>query len=153
MEYWKAPKEIQEMVQALIVQHHPDLAVVASETIVVFREKASKSGGQVVLGSSKKVTPLVNALANEKFQFALEIAADVWEHDLSAKQKEALLDHLLCACRCEEDPESGGLKCSVARPDIMVFRDNIDRYGMWLPKDQNPGEPPSPVDGLFGTSS
>lgn len=151
VEYWKARKEIQDMGMTLIGQNHPDLATVAEEIVIVYREKAGKSGGQVILGTSKKVTPLANALAGEDYKFVLEIAADQWE-DLTGRQREALVDHLLTACRCEEDPKSGHLKCSVAKPDIMAFRENIERYGMWFPKDEGDVDPnPNPVKDMFGS--
>lgn len=134
-EYWKAEKSIVDTMLELIGKNHPDLALVSDEIAVVFREKASKSGGRVILGSSKKVTPLANALAGEDYKFVLELPADVWEEELTSRQREALLDHLLTACRCEEDPKSGAMKCTVAKPDIMAFRENIERYGMWFPKE------------------
>tara|TARA_Y100000034_G_scaffold114071_1_gene149768 strand:- start:494 stop:1051 length:558 start_codon:yes stop_codon:yes gene_type:complete len=149
VEYWKARQEIHDTILALIGQYHPDLALVSDEIVAVFREKAGKTGGQVVLGSSKKVAPLANALAGESFKFVLELAADQWEHELTSKQKEALLDHLLTACRCEEDPKSGDLKCTVAKPDIMAFRENVERYGMWFPTEEGESSP-SPVDEMFG---
>jgi len=149
-DFWQANKEIQQQMLDLIGQNHPDLALVSDEIIVVFRDKAGKSGGQVVLGNSKKVAPLANALGNTDYKFVLELAADQWEQELTSKQREALLDHLLTACRCEEDPKSGDPKCTIAKPDIMAFRENIERYGMWFPKEDD--EPtPAPVEQLFET--
>jgi len=148
VEYWKANDEIHQKILDLIGQHHPDLALVSDEVVCVFREKAGKTGGQVVLGSSKKVAPLANALAGQSFKFVLELAADQWEQELTGKQREALLDHLLTACRCEEDPNSGEFKCSVAKPDIMAFRENVERYGMWFPQEED--ESATPVIEMFG---
>jgi len=148
---WKATDDIHTQVRDLVGQNHPDLALVVDEIVVVFREKASKSGGQVILGNSKRVAALANALGNTDYKFVLEIAADLWEQELSSKQREALLDHLLTACRCEEDPKSGNLKCSVAKPDIMAFRENVDRYGMWFPKEETEDEGPSPVEEMFAS--
>jgi len=150
VEYWKAPKDIHDKVKTLVASNHPDLVMVVDEIAVVFREKAGKSGGQVVLGNSKKVAPLANALANENYTFVLELAADQWEGELSVNQREALLDHLLTACRCEEDPKSGEVKCSIAKPDISAFRENIERYGMWFPKDEDEEQGPDPVREMFG---
>ena len=152
VEIWKANDEVHATVRTLVATHHPDLALVVDEIVVVFREKAGKSGGQVILGSSKKVQALANALNNTSYKFVMEVAADQWEHELGSKQREALIDHLLTACRCEEDPKTGNLKCTVAKPDIMAFRENIERYGMWFPRD-DPDEPnaPSPVEEMFGT--
>jgi hypothetical protein len=150
VDIWKAPDDVHDKVRELIGQHHPDLALIVDEIIVVFRGKAGKSGGQVVLGNSKKVAALANAIGNTDFKFVLEVAADQWDQELTSKQRDALLDHLLTACRCEEDPKSGDLKCSVAKPDIMAFRENIDRYGMWFPREESE-EDPSPVEEMFGT--
>lgn len=136
VEYYKASKDVQNKVMELIGKGHPDLSLVADEIVVIFREKAGKRGGQVVLGSAKKVSAMANALAGEDYKFVLEVAADQWEHELTTKQREALLDHLLCACRCDEDPKTGNAKCYIAPPDIMAYRENVERYGMWFPKDE-----------------
>ena len=151
VEFWKANDQIHAQLKELIGQNHPDLALVSDDIVAVFREKAGKSGGQVVLGNSKKVAAIANAIGNTEYKFVLELAADQWEHELTSKQREALLDHLLTACRCEEDPKSGELKCTVARPDIMAFRENVERYGMWFPKEEE--EESSPVEEMFGASA
>lgn len=136
MEMWKASKEVQDKVQALIGQHHPDLALVSSGIVVVFREKAANSGGQTVLGRPMRSNNRLNALADADYEFILEIGADVWE-GMNSLKREALLDHLLCGCRCEEadSDEEENLKCSIARPDIQAYSDNVSRYGMWFPTD------------------
>ena len=146
MDFWKANKEIHAKTLELIGQNHPDLAVISDEVVVIFREKAGKTGGQVVLGNSKRVSALMNVLGATDYKFILEIAADQWENELGSRQREALLDHLLTSCRCEEDPQSGEFKLSVARPDIMAFRENVERYGMWFPVEE---EAPNPVEEMF----
>lgn len=153
VEIWKASDDIHDKMRELIGKYHPDLALVSDEIVVVFREKAGKSGGQVVLGNSKKVAPIANAIGGTDYKFVLELASDQWEQELTGKQREALLDHLLTACRCEEDPKSGDLKCTVAKPDISAFRENIDRYGMWFPKEEDEEESSSPVEDMFGTDA
>ena len=150
MEYWKASKEIHDQVMDLVGRYHPELALISSEIVVVFREKAGKSGGKVILGRSKKATSLANAISDSDYAFVLEIGADVWEHELTSRKREALLDHLLTACRAEDDPKTGRTKFSVAQPDIMAFRENIERYGMWFPKEESEDEKEDPVKDLFG---
>jgi len=151
VEYYKANKEIHDKVMELIGKGHPDLALVSEEIVVIMRTKAGKRGGQVVLGAAKKVSAMANALAGEEYKFVLEVAADQWEEELTSKQREALLDHLLCSCRCDEDGNSGEVKCYISPPDISAFRENIERYGMWFPKDddEEQGPDPSPVEELF----
>ena len=149
MEYWKANKDIHAQVMDLVGRNHPDLALVTSEIAVVFREKAGKSGGRAILGSAKKATSLANALSDSSYAFILEVGADVWENELTSTQREALLDHLLTACRAEDDPRSGRTKFSVVKPDIMAFRENIERYGMWFPKEDDEDDA-NPVKEMFG---
>lgn len=144
-EFWKSNEDIHQMMRDLITKNHPDLILLVGltretdEIVVVFKEKAGKSGGQVVLGNSKKVAPLANALGNTNYKFVLEVAADQWENELDSKQREALIDHLLCACHVEEDLKSGEMRCSVVKPDVSAFRENIERYGMWFPKEESEG--------------
>jgi len=151
VEYYMASKEIHQQVLDLVGKNHPDLALVSSEIAIVFREKAAKAGGQVVLGSSKKAQPLMNALAKTDYKFILEIAQDEWT-DLTGTQQEALLDHLLCACMVEEDVKSGNIKYIVRKPDVMAFRDNVERYGMWFPREDSADDSnaPDPVQDMFG---
>ena len=149
MEYWKANNDIHDQVMALVGQNHPDLALCVEEIVVVFREKAGKSGGQVIMGRPKKAQALANALAGEDYKFILEIGADVWETGLTAREREALLDHLLCACRAEDDPKSGEFKYSIAPPDLSMYRENIARYGLWFPRDEGEEED-SAIEGMFG---
>jgi hypothetical protein len=153
VDIWKANDEVHASVKELIGQNHPDLALISDEIVIVFREKAGKSGGQVILGNSKKVAALANAIGNTDFKFVIEVAADLWENELSSRQQEALLDHLLTACRCDEDPKSGEFKCSVAKPDIMAFRENVERYGMWFPVESKEDDGPSPVEEMFGVDT
>lgn len=153
MEFWKASKDIQDLVAELVAKHHPDLALVLDQIVVVFKEKAGTSGGQVVLGTASKSSALMNALSGENYQFILTLGSDQWENSLTGKQREALLDSLLCACRAEEDPKTGDPKCVVARPDIIAFRENLERYGMWFPVEESEKKDLPPVDeiaAMFG---
>jgi len=151
-DFWKAGEDVHEIIKRLVANNHPDLILVVDEIVVVFRDKAGKSGGKVTLGTSRKVAPIANAIGNTSYKFMLEIGADVWETELDNAKREALLDHLLCSCRCEEDPKTAEPKCSIAKPDIAAFRDNIERYGMWFPKDEGGGDDkPSPVEEIFGS--
>ena len=151
-DFWKAGVDVHEIIKRLVANNHPDLVLVLDEIVVVFRDKAGKSGGKVTLGTSRKVAPIANAIGNTSYKFMLEIGADVWENELDNVKREALLDHLLCSCRCEEDPKTAEPKCSIAKPDIAAFRDNIERYGMWFPKDEGGGgDTSSPVEEIFGS--
>jgi len=152
VQIWKAEKEIVESMRALIKEYHPDLFLIQDEIALVFREKAGRLGGEVVLGKSKKASPMFGVLGDTDWKFIIELAADEWA-DLTARQRTALLDHHLCACRCEEDGDSGEVKCFIAPPDVSMFFDELDRYGDWRPRPDDSERGPSVVEELFGKSN
>ena len=133
-EYWKAgadsgiPKIMEEL-----LGNHPDLVLVEDEIAVIFREKASKRGGKVVLGNAKKAPALVGVLGDTDYKFILEIAFDEW-NGLNSKQKTGLIDHLLCGCRVEENSNTGEIRCFIAPPDVAFYWDELDRNGDWRPR-------------------
>jgi hypothetical protein len=145
---YKAESDVVDMVKELVGQHHPDLALVVDEIAVVFREKAASRGGRAVLGKSAKASPLIGVLGNTDYKFIIELGGDTWL-ELTNRQRKALLDHLLCACRAEED--DGDVKYSIAPPDVSFFWDELDRWGDWRPRPDGEGpDGPSPVVQVFG---
>lgn len=134
-ENWKANDDVYETMKELVANYHPDLALVVDEIYIMFREKARRSGGSTVYGTASRMGDLANVVAGTDYKFLLTLGADTWENELGSRQRKALVDHLLCMCRCEEDPSSGDVKCSIAKPDVQVFRENIERFGMWQPKE------------------
>ncbi len=137
---WKAPEEIKTQVDNLIANRHPELALVVDEICVTFREKAAKSGGQVVFGRAFKCSDYMNLVGGTNYKFIIELAADEWTGTLTNDQHEALLDSILCSMVVEEDENSGDIKLGVIKPDIQAFRKNIEKYGMWFPKDDEEEE-------------
>lgn len=135
---WEAGKEVWDLVQYHISNHHPNLALVDKEIAVIFHGKASKSGGQVVLGKSRKASALFKVLGKADYKFILEIAGDEWAK-LSNGQQSALIDHLLCACKVEEDEKTGDIKCSIATPEVSFFWDELKRHGDWRTRPQQEG--------------
>lgn len=133
-EYWKAGEDVMTMMESLL-GHHPDLALVEDEIAVVFREKAAKKGGKIVLGSSKKAPAMLGVLGDTEYKFILEIAADEWQ-SLTNKQQLALVDHLLCGCGVEENPTTGTMKCFLRTPDVAFYWDELDRHGDWRSRPQ-----------------
>lgn len=127
---WEAGKDIWEIVQDLISKHHPMLAMVDKEIAIIFKEKASKTGGQVVLGKSSRAPGVLKLLGKAEYKFIIEIAADEWK-TLADNQRVALLDHLLCACKVEEDEKTGEPKCSIAAPEVSFFWKELERNGDW----------------------
>lgn len=127
---WEAGKDIWEVVQDLISKYHPNLALVDKEIAIIFKEKASKTGGQVVLGKSSRAPGVLKLLGKAEYKFIIEIAGDQWL-TLADNQRTALLDHLLCACKVEEDEKTGEIKCSIAAPEVSFFWKELERNGDW----------------------
>ena len=148
VDYWKAGNDVNTMMNTLL-GHHPDLVLVEDEIAVVFREKAAKRGGKIVLGSSKKAPSMLGVLGDIEYKFILEIAADEWQ-GLTNKQQLALLDHLLCGCGVEENANTGTMKCFIRTPDVAFYWDELDRHGDWRPRPEN--EEHGDVVELFGSS-
>lgn len=145
---YKAEPDIVDMMKDLVGKHHPDLALVVDEIALVFKEKGGETGGRPNLGKAAKASPLFGVLGDTDYKFVITLAADHWL-ELTTRQKNALLDHLLCACRA--DDEDGEIKCYVAPPDVSFYWDELDRWGDWRPRPEGDGpEGPSPVEEVFG---
>jgi hypothetical protein len=147
VEMWKAGKDVYDVVTKLVSDYHPDLVMVLDEIAVIFRERASKAGGRVILGKSRKAPAIVGVLGDTEYKFILELASDEWS-GLTGAQKTALLDHHLCACRTEENPQTGDFKCFVAPPDVTYYNDEMDRHGDWRPREENEASE-APITTLF----
>jgi hypothetical protein len=149
MDVWKAGKDVTDQVESLIMKHHHDLAPFTKEIAVLFREKASKSGGVAVLGRSKKSPPILNVLGDGDYKFIIELAADEWAN-LTDTQKVALLDHHLCACSVEQD-KNGEDKFMITPPDFVGYRGELERHGIWREQSSNSTSSPqtSAIEALF----
>ena len=134
---WKAREEIVDQVHKLINDNHPQLSYLIEEICVVFREKAQVRGGQTVFGKVSKCSDLINAMGNTNYALIVELGADTWTNDLDGDAQEALLDSLLCSVSVEENAKTGEMKIKILNPDIQAFRSNIEKYGMWMPKQED----------------
>lgn len=147
-----ADEEVFNMMKDLVGQHHPDLALVVDEIQIVFKDKASKKGGKVIPGKVSVANDLIALIGGTPCKFIIELGMDAWG-DLSSRQRKALLDHLLCACRVEEvedEEEGNSYKYSIAMPDISYFWDEFDRWKDWRPRPDGEGPAgPSPLNEVF----
>lgn len=131
--YTDAP-EAERIAKPIIAQYHPHLHGIKIR--FVFRETARKSGGKEVLGTASKVSgrnaffaaPGALSSVGKEF-FVIELAEDKWD-ELSDDQKKALVDHELCHCDTEDDPQ-GGLKLVLRSHDVEEFEEIIRRHGLW----------------------
>ena len=145
--FWKAADDVVAMSKDLIAKYHPHLALCDDEIAIVFKEKATIQGDVVVAGKSAKASELFGVLGDTKWKFIITLAADTWA-EFSDAEKVALLDHHLCACKCEENPQTSNMKFSVVPPDVAFYKGEIERHGMW----RTSGAPPSPsmIEEIFG---
>lgn len=130
---FKANENIVARVKRIIKDNHPDLFLIQDEIAILIRDKAGKRGGRVVYGKTMKAPKILEILGDTDYKFIIELAGDEWQN-LTSSQQEALLDHQLCACRAEEDEETGDVKYFVAPPDIGYYYDELDRHGNWRPE-------------------
>lgn len=143
--YTEAP-EVQAIAATIIEMYHPHLKGIRVE--YVFRSKAAKNKGRIVLGTARLVSGLNAFLASpseadeesEIFQaeegeafFTIEIAKDEWKH-LTDTQRAALVDHELCHCWAGEDEDADGnpkMIYKIIGHDVEEFTAIIQRHGLW----------------------
>lgn len=132
-EYSPAP-DAERIAQKLIADHHTHLTDVRVE--FVFRDKASKSNGKVVLGKARKISGLNAFLARdpdatygEDF-FVIELAEDEWL-EMPASKRRALVDHELCHCTIDFDEDKGIVTLGLRAHDVEEFKEIVDRHGLW----------------------
>lgn len=150
MQQHKAGPEVFKRLQTLIDKYHPNLLIIQDEIAIVFKEKASTPGGTVVLGKTKKASPLLVLMTDFPWKYIIEIGEDEWMN-LSTRQRDALLDHHLCAMAVEEDPQSGEIKCGVRPPTVVGYEEELERWGFWRP--HAPQASPTLVEQMFGDCS
>jgi len=136
---WVAEDSIMTTIRDLIAKYHPDLAICDDEIAVIFKEKAGTVGDAVVAGKSAKAPKILGILGDIDYKFVITLGADVWQQ-LTDPQRVALLDHHLCACRAEENPQTGMIRFYIALPDVAFFKDEIERHGFW----RTSGQPATP---------
>lgn len=145
----EANGQVYEIMRDLIKNYHPDLASVDKEIAIVMRPKAGKSGGQVILGKTRKAPGLLGVLGPVDYKFIIELAGDEW-NNLTDTQRVALMDHHLCACNVEIDEVSGEIKCSLNSPDFVGFRAELERHGIWRTATVDGKPEASSIEQMFG---
>lgn len=146
-EMWKAGDDVMTIVRDLVAKFHPHLALCDDEIAIVFKEKSTSVGDVEIIGKTGKAPAILGVLGEVKYKFLIVLAADSWQ-ELNDKQRVALLDHHLCGCKVEENPQTGNTKFYVAPPDVSFYKGEIERHGVWRTSSQ----PPSPdlIKELFG---
>lgn len=156
---WRAPNEVRLFVDDLIEKHHPHL--MQAKVAVGFDDSKIFRNGRFNWGKVSKFSKLTKLwqAKNEKYDFCIVLCSDAWHQFLTEAQREAWLDLCLCRCQVEYEPaciEKNGKKTvvkdewgrteytneikyddegdpvwKVAPLDIVVFAQNVKRYGLW----------------------
>ena len=148
-EIWKAGVKEVKLLMKLIKDHFPHLLLIQDEIALIYRDKAKEApGGQVILGNTKKAPALLSVLTDKEFpyKYIIELGGDSW-NELDSKQQEALLFHHLCSMKVEENVDTGEIKCQIRPPDFYGYREEVEKYGMWRPYDD---ETASAIESMFG---
>lgn len=124
-EYGRA-ESIEEVAKRLIPTYHPELA--SARIVYIFVDKASKKGGKLIPGKARRVSGAFEYLLGQ--DFILEVALEVW-NDLSDRQRNALVDHLLESCTGVEDEQNGEMKWGMREADVREFTSILNRHGAW----------------------
>ena len=127
---WKASSSTHETIRDLIANHHPHLADIVDDIVVVFKDKASVKGDRPILGTTAKAPAILSILGEREYRFVLTIGNDHWTL-LKECQREALIDHLLCFIGGKEDEKTGEMKYYMQTPDIFYFSEEEERHGNW----------------------
>ena len=123
MEYWAAEQDVRELVASVIADHHHRLDGCAIG--LVMAERATKSGGRVVMATTAVCPPKVLPLFAERVSFLVTVADDTWQA-LTTDQQRALIDHELCHCAFKGDGQP-----RVLGHDYEEFACIVARHGMW----------------------
>jgi len=141
---WREAPEVKEIADRLIPEHHQEIELWMDEIRYVFRDKAQKSKGRIVLGKAHKVGGMACYLIHSapgdlnEFgdqagdMFVVEIAADAWEN-LTTRQRIALVDHELCHFTIEIDEGTGEIVRKIVGHDVEEFNVIASRHGAWKP--------------------
>lgn len=128
MKEYSDAETVEGIAKRVIPDFQPHLAT--ARIRYVFCDKASKKGGQEILGKVRRLGGAIEHLLEA--DFLIEVAQDKW-NELDTQQRDALTDHLLERCHGEEDEKSGEMKWTVQEPDVQEFASILRRHGAWNP--------------------
>ena len=123
-QWYRAGDDVEMMMENLVRHYHPHLLPFVDRIAILFKTGTGQKAGQV-----SKASPQMGVLADKNYVFVIKLMEENWAN-LADNQRIALMDHLLCACKCEEAPDAS-MKFHIDRPDLEYYRDELDRNGFW----------------------
>ena len=122
-EWVKADNLVLEIVRDVMGHYHNSL--LGARIGIVMRDFAPRTNGKVTYGKAKKISEQDKVFM--PYDFVIWFANDTWQ-ELTAMQKQALVDHKLSHCVWDEFEGA-----SMRAHDIEEFTHIIERYGFWWP--------------------
>lgn len=132
--------ELEQRARKIIKASHPTLAKIP--ILYVWRAKATRSHGSLVLGSTSRLSGRAGMLYaaavagegnpydaeldedDDHTRYVIELPSDVWIL-LEENQRDALLDHYLTRCKIDDE---GRL---ALRSPVAEFAEIVERHGLW----------------------
>ena len=121
--FWVCDAPVIELARELIHEHHPHLA--DADILLLFRDKATKKAGRLILGTASKISDQERAIAGRNWDFKIILAFDTWVGQ-SKVFHQALVDHELC--HCAGNSVDGW---EMRAHDLEEFVDVVERHGLW----------------------
>lgn len=123
---YEPAESVEAIAKSLIPSHHPELA--SARMSFLFMDQTARKGGRELWGKSTKVSGRWTHLT--ELDFIIEVASPIW-NDLTERQRQALVDHLLECCAGEEDEKTAEMKWSIREPDVQEFSSILQRHHIW----------------------
>jgi len=155
---WKATQNVWDLVSEVKLKHH-DQRLSQASIAVSFSDSKPFIKDRFNWGNVSRFSGFNKIWMNTKHDFCIQICSDVWSAILTTEQKEALIDLHLSRCAAEYIPEvivendkkvvvkdqwgrvqytnevklddEGNPKWRVLPLDLIVFTQNVGRYGLW----------------------
>jgi hypothetical protein len=157
-ESWKAPQDVQDLCSQVVQKSHSHLE--QASFVVVFTDSKPYTRDRLNFGKVSKFSDFNKLFQSTKYDYCINICADVWRDIISPQDHMKLMDLLLSCCTPEYEPETveengkkktlkdewgrvkytnqikyteeGVPKWLVTPLDIVAFVDNAHRYGLWF---------------------
>jgi hypothetical protein len=140
---YRVASEAERIADKLIGKDFPIIGESGLRIVHLFRSEASKSGGKLCLGKTRKVGGIGALLAmdggipedpvipSDVALAVIEYAEDIWQR-MTSIQREALVFHELCHIVVEPGEEEDDVWSFRLRThDLEAFADEVTRYGAW----------------------
>ena len=124
--YKQASPELVALANSIIKGCHDHLK--SAKIKYVFREGDWEQAGRRIPGKVKVIP--ADLKVNMECDFQISINQELFEMG-NEKQKESLLDHLLCYCSYHENENSGVKVWKRRNPEIIEFPEVLARRGIW----------------------